>query len=106
MSKNDTFHKSKTDWVKVDALDDGHIDFTDCPEITDEMFANAIIRKGLKPVHRKKQVTLRLDADILSWFKGQGRGYQTKINSLLRTYIDTQKKHKSKVTETTRLTNG
>ena len=96
MSKIDTSHKSKTDWNRVDALNDDDIDFSECPEITDEMFANAIVRKGLKQVSRKKQVTLRLDADILSWFRSQGRGYQTKINSLLRAYIDAQKQHTSK----------
>lgn len=95
MSKVDISHKSKTDWNRVDALDDDNIDFSECPEITEEMFANAVVRKELKPVPRKKQVTLRLDADILNWFRSQGRGYQTKINSLLRAYIDAKKKHTS-----------
>jgi uncharacterized protein (DUF4415 family) len=72
----------------VDALRDEDIDLSDNPEVTPEMFARAVARKGLKPVARKQQVTLRLDADVLAWFKAQGRGYQTKINALLRAYVE------------------
>ena len=50
------------------------------------MFAKAILRRGLKLVVRKTQVTLRIDEDVLSWFKKQGAGYQTRINSLLKAY--------------------
>jgi uncharacterized protein (DUF4415 family) len=46
------------------------IDFSDCAELTPEMFAKVIIRKGLKPVTGKKsQLTLRIDSDVLEWFK-------------------------------------
>jgi len=62
------------------------IDLSDNPEVTPEMFAKAVLRKGLKPVGRKTQVTLRIDEDVLTWFKKQGRGYQTRINSLLKAY--------------------
>lgn len=51
------------------------------------MFARAVARRGLKPIEAKKQVTLRLDADVLDWLKTQGRVYQTRINALLREYI-------------------
>lgn len=67
---------------------DEDIDLSDIPEIPPEMFARAVVRKGMKPVERKKQLTLRLDADVLEWFRAQGRGYQTKINALLRAYMD------------------
>ena len=40
----------------------------------------------LKPAPRKKPVTLRLDADMLDWFKSLGRGYQTRMNAVLRSY--------------------
>ena len=92
MSKNSISQKSLTDWEKVDTLQDEDIDFSDSPEITPEMFAKAIVRKGLKPVTRKSQVTLRVDADILQWFKNQGRGYQTRINALLRAYMEAKEK--------------
>jgi uncharacterized protein (DUF4415 family) len=72
----------------VDALRDEDIDLSDIPEVTPEMFARAIARRGLKPIPRKQQVTLRLDADVLDWFRAQGRGYQTQINALLRAYVE------------------
>jgi len=69
-------------------MKDEDIDFSDIPEVPPEMFARGIIRRGLKPVVRKKQLTLRMDSDVIEWFKKQGRGYQTKINSLLRAYME------------------
>lgn len=78
---------SETDWERVDALGDADIDLSDSPEVTAEMFARSMARRGLKPVQPKQQVTLRLDADVLAWFKAQGRGYQTRINELLREYM-------------------
>jgi uncharacterized protein (DUF4415 family) len=50
------------------------------------MFAKSIVRRGLKP-RTKTQLTLRVDSDVLEWYKKQGRGYQTKINLLLRAYM-------------------
>ncbi|MBA2334886.1 MAG: BrnA antitoxin family protein [Blastocatellia bacterium] len=67
---------------------DEDIDFSDIPKTTPEFWANAIIRKGLKPAPRKQQLTLRVDNDVVEFFKEQGRGYQTKINQLLRAYMD------------------
>jgi len=66
---------------------DQDIDLSDVPEITPEMFAKAVVQRGLKP-HVKTQLTLRLDSDVLDWFKREGRGYQTRINALLRAYMD------------------
>ena len=80
--------KSQTDWERLDAMTDEDIDLSDCPEITPEMLAKAVVRRGLKPVPNKAQVTLRLDQDVLDWFKAQGRGYQTQINALLRAYME------------------
>lgn len=88
MSRNPTSNTSQTDWKRVDALRDEDLDTVDIPEPTPEQFARAIVREGLKPVARKQQLTLRLDADVLEWFRAQGRGYQTKINALLRAYMD------------------
>ncbi len=81
-------NKSLTDWGRLDALEDEDIDLSDAPEITPEMFARAVVRRGLKPVTKKAQITLRLDSDVLAWFKMQGRGYQTRINALLRAYME------------------
>ena len=86
MKKKNIYRRSQTDWERVDKIQDHEIDFSDNPEITPEMFAKTIIRKGLKPVARKSQVTLRIDEDVLTWFKKQGTGYQTRINLLLKAY--------------------
>jgi uncharacterized protein (DUF4415 family) len=72
-------------------MKDDDIDLSDSPEITPEMFARAVVRKGLKPVQRKEQLTLRIDSDVLEWFRRQGQGYQTKINALLRAYMEAHK---------------
>ncbi len=80
-----------TDWDRLDTMKDEEIDLSDIPELTPEMFAKAIVRRGLKPVPRKVQLTLRVDDDVLQWFKSQGRGYQTRINSLLRAYMEAHK---------------
>lgn len=88
MSKKPTSNTSQTDWDRVDALRDEDIDRSDVPELAPEMFARAVVREGLEPVPRKRQVTLRVDADVLAWFRDQGRGYQTRINALLRAYME------------------
>jgi uncharacterized protein (DUF4415 family) len=87
MKKSTTSRKSRTDWKRVRALKDNQIDFSDTPELTPEMFARAVVRRGLKPAPRKAQLTIRLDSDVLEWYKKQGRGYQTRINALLRAYM-------------------
>jgi uncharacterized protein (DUF4415 family) len=87
MNKSSTSKASGTDWDRLDAMTDEDIDFSDCPEVTPEMFAQGIVRKGLLPKPTKEQITLRIDKDVLEWFKLQGKGYQTNINQLLRAYM-------------------
>lgn len=91
MKKAATSKKSRTDWRRIDALKDEDIDLSEVPEVSPEMFAQAVVRRGLKPVPRKAQLTLRVDSDVLDWFRKQGQGYQTKINALLRGYMDAHK---------------
>jgi uncharacterized protein (DUF4415 family) len=98
MKKKHISHNSQTDWDRVDKLRDEEIDFSDSPEVTPEMFAKAVLRKGLKPVSKKTQVTLRIDDDVLTWFKKQGKGYQTKINSLLKAYKEAHQKESGRTT--------
>jgi uncharacterized protein (DUF4415 family) len=88
MRKNSTSKKSETDLKRLDAMKDEDIDFSDNPEVPAEMFARGIIRRGLKPVRRKDQLTLRVDSDVVAWYRKQGSGYQTKINALLRAYME------------------
>jgi uncharacterized protein (DUF4415 family) len=91
MKKAVTSKKSRTDWKRVRALKDEDINLSDVPEVSPEMFARAIVRRGLKPVPRKAQLTLRVDSEVLDWFRKQGQGYQTKINALLKAYMDAHK---------------
>jgi len=67
-------------------MPNGEIDLSGLPEIPPEKFAQALVRKGLQPVLRKAQITLRIDADVLEWFRGRGAGYQSRINAVLRAY--------------------
>ncbi len=79
--------ESKTDWARVDAMEDRDIDFSDIPELDAEFFSKAVI---LLP-EPKAVVTMRLDREVLEWFKAQGKGYQTRINSLLKAYMEAHK---------------
>jgi uncharacterized protein (DUF4415 family) len=67
-------------------MKDEDIDLSDLPEIPPEKFARAIVRRGLQPVARKAQITLRVDADVLEWFREKGAGYQSRMNAVLRAY--------------------
>ncbi len=69
-------------------MTDEEIDRTETPEVSPEMFARGVVRRGLKPTARKTQLTLHVDSDVLDWYKNQGAGYQTKINALLRAYME------------------
>jgi uncharacterized protein (DUF4415 family) len=69
-------------------MSDEDIDTSDIPPLDETFFANAEIRMP----QAKPSITIRLDPDILEWFKGQGRGYQTRINAVLRKYVEAQKK--------------
>ncbi len=93
MKKKNFSPKSRTDLDRVDKIQDNEIDSSDNPEVTPEMFAKSIVRKGLKPIKQKTQVTLRIDEDVLAWFKEQGTGYQTRINSLLKAYKEAHQEH-------------
>src|SRR5579871_1756063 len=61
-------------------MSDREIDTTDIPVTHD--WTRAVVGKFYRPI--KKPLTIRLDADVLAWLKGQGRGYQTRINAILR----------------------
>lgn len=64
--------------------DDSKIDYSDIPEADDDFWKNAILVE--KP--HKELISLRLDEDVIKYFKKQGKGYQTKINQILRTYVN------------------
>ena len=58
------------------------------PETDVKHIVRGIVRQGLKPVSAKTSISLRVDADVLEWFKSQGPGYQTKMNAVLRAFKD------------------
>lgn len=60
----------------------------DHPEAELGHIMRGVVRRGLKPVSPKASVSLRIDADVLAWFKSQGRGYQTRMNAVLRAFKD------------------
>lgn len=75
--------QSKTDLARLRAMKDEDIDTSDIPELTDDFFKKAVLWPGTK-----KQITLRLDPDVIDFFKKQGRGYQSTINKVLRKYVE------------------
>ena len=76
----------KSDLARIDRMRDADIDYSDIPELGEEFFKKATV--PWPPV--KKQLTIRLDADVLDWLKLHGRGYQTRINRILRVVMESQ----------------
>jgi uncharacterized protein (DUF4415 family) len=58
------------------------------PEASVEHIVHGIVRRGLDPLPNKTSISLRIDQDVLEWFKAQGPGYQTRINSVLKAFRD------------------
>ncbi len=84
MKEKPTKYTSKTDWERLDRMNDSEIDYSDIPETDEEFWKNA---KLVIP-DQKAKISIRLDKDILEWFKAEGKGYQTKINAVLRSYVE------------------
>lgn len=72
----------QTELKALAAMPDSAIDYSDIPPLTDDFWKNATRNSFYKPV--KQATTVRVDADVLLWLKGQGKGYQTRINAILR----------------------
>ena len=90
-SKNNMKRKSRTDWARIDAMRDEDIDTSDIPEQGPDFFKNAILWPG-----PKQQITLRIDSDVLKFFRKRGRGYQSTINAVLRKYMEAQEPARSR----------
>jgi len=73
---------------KFDSIKEENIDYSDIPELELSDFENIVEMPRFK-----QKITLRLDQDVLDWFKDQGKGYQTKINAVLKTYMKIYKKN-------------
>jgi uncharacterized protein (DUF4415 family) len=80
--------KSKTDWARLGSKKVTPRASEDHPEADVRHIVRGIVRRGLQPLPPKASISLRLDQDVLEWFKAQGAGYQTRINSVLRAFRD------------------
>ena len=74
--------KQKAEIAAVSAMRDDEIDMSDSPSLPDAIWADARRGQFYKPL--KSSTTLRVDADVLAWLKSEGKGYQTRINAILR----------------------
>jgi uncharacterized protein (DUF4415 family) len=89
MKKPSSSKVSKTDWGRLRGLKGRQVKVSaDHPEAELKHIVRGIVRQGLKPVDSKTSISLRVDADVLKWFKAQGPGYQTRINAVLRAFKD------------------
>jgi uncharacterized protein (DUF4415 family) len=71
--------------TEMKAVKDTDIDFSDIPEADAEFWATAQIRIPDRP---KTPLNMRLDSDMVEWFRAQGKGYQTRINAILRSFYE------------------
>lgn len=81
--------RAKTSLRQLRAQADSDIRRTaEHPEAELAHVVRGIVRHGLRPVPPKASISLRVDHDVLAWFKAQGDGYQTRINAVLRAFRD------------------
>ena len=85
--RNEAQPLARADLARLKALRDEDIDYRDIPELDERFWQNA---KLVMP-RAKKQITIRFDQDILDWFKAEGKGYQSKMNAVLRAYVEARK---------------
>ena len=74
--------RQKAELEALKAAPDSEIDYSDIPPLTDDFWKQAIRNPFYRPT--KASTTVRLDADVLLWLKSKGKGYQTRINAILR----------------------
>ena len=79
--------KSKTDWARLKSEGSSRPSKVH-PEADVGHIVRGVVRRGLHPAPSKAAVSLRVDEDVLEWFKAQGPGYQTRINTVLRAFRD------------------
>jgi len=72
----------KAELAALAALPDEQIDTSDIPPLSESFWQNAVGNPFYRPL--KQQVTVRMDADVLAWLRSSGRGYQSRLNSILR----------------------
>jgi uncharacterized protein (DUF4415 family) len=89
MKRQSSSRTSETDLARVRRTKDKSIRLSaEHPEADVKHIVRGIVRRGLKPVSGKASISLRVDADVLEWFRAKGPGYQTKMNAVLRAFKD------------------
>ena len=78
--------EQRKDIKELAAMNDQDIDYSDIAPVWD--FSDAERGKFYRPV--KQAITIRLDADVIDWLKAGGKGYQTRVNNLLRSAMEQQ----------------
>jgi uncharacterized protein (DUF4415 family) len=96
ISRDAPRRKGKTDWKRLDAITDEEIEASiandpDWEEFKDLDWSDAVL--VIPP--KKKAISIRVDEDVLDYFKTEGAGYQRRMNAVLRSYVE-QKKNKTK----------
>jgi uncharacterized protein (DUF4415 family) len=71
--------------LEIATLPDAEVDTYDIPALDEAFWKSARV---VMPEQGKRQLTVRLDGDVLDWFKAQGKGYQTRMNAVLRSYYE------------------
>lgn len=97
VSRDAPRRKGKTDWKRLDALTDEEIEASiandpDWQEFKDLDWSDAVL--VIPP--KKKAISIRVDEDVLDYFKHEGAGYQRRINAVLRSYMQQKKSKKRK----------
>jgi uncharacterized protein (DUF4415 family) len=83
----------KAELKALSDMPDSDIDCSDIAPLDDAFWRNAVQNPFYKPT--KTSTTVRVDSDVLAWFKGQGKGYQTRINAILREAMIRSLQHKA-----------
>ena len=83
--------KQKAELKAAAALPDSTIDYSDTPPLQDEFWKDAVRNPLYKPT--KTTTTVRVDSDVLTWLKSKGKGYQTRLNTILREAMLHEIKH-------------
>lgn len=85
-----------TDWARVDAQTEDELVETIRADPDDEELEPGWVERAmvLRPAQSKERVTMWLDADVVQWFRKQGRGYQTRMNAVLRAYCEAAQKRR------------
>ena len=78
--------KGTTDLKRLGAMPDSSIDYSDIPRLNKSFWKTA----KLTMPEPKDRLTIRVDHDVVKWLKKRGRGYQTRINAILRSYMEAQ----------------